>query len=121
MPAYGRARGRSTPRSSFFCPEASQSLSRKEQAMRHEPSKSPRAIASYLTAALAAATVGSLTAAAPAALAQEIKDGGTLRAALTGEPDSLDPATSSIYTGAQVYENIFSKLVDIDASRKFVP
>jgi peptide/nickel transport system substrate-binding protein len=89
--------------------------------MRHEPSKSPRAIASYLTAALAAATVGSLTAAAPAALAQEIKDGGTLRAALTGEPDSLDPATSSIYTGAQVYENIFSKLVDIDASGKFVP
>lgn len=43
------------------------------------------------------------------------------RAALTGEPDTLDPATSSIYTGAQVYENIFSKLVDIDSSGKFVP
>jgi peptide/nickel transport system substrate-binding protein len=54
-------------------------------------------------------------------LAQEIKDGGAFRAALTGELDTLDQATSSIYTGAQVYENIFSKLVDIDASGKFVP
>lgn len=49
-----------------------------------------------------------------------IKDGGNLRAALTGEPDVLDPATSSIYTGAQVYEGIFSKLIDIDASGDFV-
>jgi peptide/nickel transport system substrate-binding protein len=48
------------------------------------------------------------------------KDGGDLRAALTGEPDVLDPAVSSIYTGAQVYENIFSKLIDIDASGTFV-
>ena len=45
----------------------------------------------------------------------------TLRAALTGEPDLLDPATSSIYTGAQVYEHIFSKLIDFDASGNFVP
>lgn len=41
------------------------------------------------------------------------KSGGTLVAALTGEPDTLDPATSSIYTGAQVYEGIFSKLIDM--------
>lgn len=46
--------------------------------------------------------------------------GGTLIAALTGEPDSLDPATSSIYTGAQVYDNIFSKLLTIDADGNFV-
>jgi len=45
--------------------------------------------------------------------------GGTLHAALTGEPDSLDPAVSAIYTGAQVYDNIFSKLVDIDPDGKF--
>jgi len=50
-----------------------------------------------------------------------IKDGGNLRAALTGEPDVLDPAKSSIYTGAQVYEGIFSKLIDMDASGQFVP
>jgi peptide/nickel transport system substrate-binding protein len=40
--------------------------------------------------------------------------GGTLKAALTGEPDSLDPAKSQIYTAAQVYDNVFSKLVDLD-------
>lgn len=53
--------------------------------------------------------------------AADIKDGGNLRAALTGEPDVLDPATSSIYTGAQVYEGIFSKLIDMDMAGKFVP
>ncbi len=53
--------------------------------------------------------------------AQTIKDGGDLRAALTGEPDVLDPAVSSIYTGAQVYEGIFSKLIDIAPDNSFVP
>ncbi len=48
------------------------------------------------------------------------KAGGTLKAALTGEPDSLDPAVSSIYTGAQVYDNIFSKLLTVDADGQFV-
>ena len=49
---------------------------------------------------------------APGGTAQSA--GGVLKAALTGEPDTLDPATSAIYTGAQVYDNIFSKLIDID-------
>jgi len=47
------------------------------------------------------------------------KRGGTLQAALTGEPDSLDPAVSQIYTGAQVYDNIFNKLIDIGPDQKF--
>lgn len=47
------------------------------------------------------------------------ESGGILRAALTGEPDTLDPATSAIYTGAQVYDNIFSKLIDIDENNAF--
>ena len=42
-----------------------------------------------------------------------------MKAALTGEPDTLDPATSTIYTGAQVYDNIFNKLIDIDPAGKF--
>src|SRR4029079_4333916 len=54
------------------------------------------------------------------ASAASIRAGGTLRAALTGEPDSLDPAVSSVYTGAQVYDNIFSKLLRFDADGKFV-
>ena len=45
--------------------------------------------------------------------------GGTLKAALTGEPDTIDPATSTIYTGAQVYDNVFNKLIDLDPSNKF--
>jgi hypothetical protein len=52
--------------------------------------------------------------------AASIKAGGVLKAALTGEPDSLDPAVSSVYTGAQVYDNIFSKLLTMDPEGKFV-
>jgi peptide/nickel transport system substrate-binding protein len=48
-----------------------------------------------------------------------VKAGGLLHAALTGEPDTLDPATSTIYTGAQVYDNIFDKLVDINPAGEF--
>ncbi|MBC7476841.1 MAG: ABC transporter substrate-binding protein, partial [Pseudorhodobacter sp.] len=70
---------------------------------------------------LAASLLSATLAFSGGAFAQTIKDGGDLRAALTGEPDVLDPATSSIYTGAQVYEGIFSKLIDLDASGKFVP
>ncbi len=75
-----------------------------------------------ITSTLAALSLGLLAAvfAGPAAAAY-IREGGNLRAALTGEPDVLDPATSSIYTGAQVYEGIFSKLIDMDSSGKFVP
>ena len=73
------------------------------------------------TVALAALALGLVVAVGNTAMAQTIKDGGDLRAALTGEPDVLDPATSSIYTGAQVYEGIFSKLIDIDTDGNFVP
>jgi peptide/nickel transport system substrate-binding protein len=65
-----------------------------------------------------AGALGSPTARA-ATMFAGAKRGGTLKAALTGEPDSLDPAKSQIYTGAQVYDNIFSKLVDIDEHQRF--
>ncbi len=74
-----------------------------------------------ITRTLMTALLSATLAFGGAAFAQTIKDGGDLRAALTGEPDVLDPATSSIYTGAQVYEGIFSKLIDIGADGKFVP
>lgn len=57
---------------------------------------------------------------APSGSTANIVEGGDLRAALTGEPDVLDPATSAIYTGAQVYEGIFSKLIDIAPDGEFV-
>ena len=42
--------------------------------------------------------------------------GGTLNAAITGNPSGLDPAVDDIYTGTEVYDNIFSKL-SRDAAR----
>jgi peptide/nickel transport system substrate-binding protein len=73
--------------------------------------------ASFLrrAAALGLAVSGAGTFASAAAAAGS----GTLQAALTGEPDMLDPTRSQIYTGAQVYDNIFSKLIDIDEHQKF--
>jgi peptide/nickel transport system substrate-binding protein len=68
-------------------------------------------------ATLAGTTLGGLLDLDAVALAAA--RGGTLTAALTGEPDSLDPAVSQIYTGAQVYDSIFSKLIDIDEHQKF--
>lgn len=69
-------------------------------------------------AVLASCSSGEPTSSGSASTAP--RAGGDLRAALTGEPDTLDPATSSVYTGAQVYDGIFSKLLDIDSSGKFV-
>jgi peptide/nickel transport system substrate-binding protein len=77
--------------------------------------------ASGLLASLLAACGGSdkaTTAAAGTPAAVKPQQGGMLKAALTGEPDSLDPAKSQIYTGAQVYDNVFSKLVDLDPDNK---
>jgi peptide/nickel transport system substrate-binding protein len=74
-----------------------------------------------LSATLLLAACGTSTTPKGDSSAGAIRDGGDLRAALTGEPDMLDPATSSIYTGAQVYEGIFSKLIDLDKSGGFLP
>jgi peptide/nickel transport system substrate-binding protein len=76
--------------------------------------------ASSLGAVLAACTK-STTSAGPSggAATGSPTAGGTMKAALTGEPDTIDPATSTIYTGAQVYDNIFNKLIDLDVSNKF--
>jgi peptide/nickel transport system substrate-binding protein len=70
-----------------------------------------------LSAVLAAC--GGSTKALSSTTAAATTAGGTLKAALTGEPDSLDPAKSQIYTGAQVYDNIFSKLIDLDEHGQF--
>ncbi len=76
--------------------------------------------ATSLGAVLAACTKSSGSAAPSGGLATGTPTaGGTLKAALTGEPDTIDPATSTIYTGAQVYDNIFNKLIDLDPSNTF--
>lgn len=44
-----------------------------------------------------------------------------LSAAITGEPDLLDPQKSSLYAASQVYDHVFSKLLTMDARGGFVP
>jgi peptide/nickel transport system substrate-binding protein len=82
----------------------------------------------FSVAALAATSLGSVLAACSSSTSSTSGSsastaaptaGGTLKAALTGEPDTIDPATSTIYTGAQVYDNIFNKLIDLDPSGQF--
>jgi peptide/nickel transport system substrate-binding protein len=77
-------------------------------------------LGSVLAACSSSSSTSSTAASSPTAAATGTPSaGGTLQAALTGEPDTLDPATSTIYTGAQVYDNIFNKLIDIDPAGKF--
>jgi peptide/nickel transport system substrate-binding protein len=47
--------------------------------------------------------------------------GGTLNAAITGDPSGLDPAIADIYTGTEVYDNIFSKLVELQSDGSIGP
>ena len=88
-----------------------------------------RRAAGFSAVALSASSLGAVLAACSSTTSDEPSvtagavgtptAGGTLMAALTGEPDTIDPATSTIYTGAQVYDNIFNKLIDLDPSNQF--
>ncbi len=65
-------------------------------------------------------TTSSGTAAGSAGAAAPVS-GGTLNVALTGNPTTMDPATAGVYTSLQVLDNIFSKLITMDETGKFVP
>ncbi len=77
------------------------------------PTTAPAAVAT--SAPAAAPTV----VAKPAAASPNIKPGGTLKAALTGNPDKLDPTTLSVYTSAQVVGSIFNKLIEQESDGSF--
>ena len=47
--------------------------------------------------------------------------GGSLVAGITGQPDTLDPHKATIYSSLQIYDNIFSKLINVDADLNFIP
>ncbi|MDQ1750998.1 MAG: peptide/nickel transport system substrate-binding protein [Pseudonocardiales bacterium] len=83
----------------------------------------------FAGATLAATTLGPLLAACGSsgttstggsAAAGAPVSGGTLTAALTGNPSSMDPAAAGIYTSLQVLDNIFNKLITMDEHGKFV-
>ncbi len=47
--------------------------------------------------------------------------GGTATIAIQDNPVNMDPADGQLYSSIQVYDNIFSKLIDVDADFKFLP
>ncbi|MGV9795926.1 ABC transporter substrate-binding protein [Gordonia sp. NPDC003422] len=67
----------------------------------------------FLTAA-GALGVGLLGTSALSACGSGSSDGNTIRAAIAGEPDQLDPHKSSSYFTFQVLENVFDTLVEPD-------
>lgn len=50
-----------------------------------------------------------------------IKDGGTLRVALSAEPDKLDPTLARTLVGRTVFNAICEKLYDVDSKLAIVP
>ncbi len=47
--------------------------------------------------------------------------GGTLNAALTGQPDQFDPGTSATYINEQIYDNIFDNLIVMTPAGGYQP
>jgi len=96
--------------------------------LRRAGAFSATAMAASSLGALVAACGGSTATTAPASGAPAssapsapatAKSGGTLKAALTGEPDTLDPGTSAIYTATQVFAHVFNTLVAVDENNEF--
>jgi peptide/nickel transport system substrate-binding protein len=70
---------------------------------------------------LAALMAIPLAAALPTAAVAQDGGGGTLVAAIGGEPDQLDPHVTSAYVSFQVLENVFDTLVEPDENLEMVP
>jgi peptide/nickel transport system substrate-binding protein len=75
----------------------------------------PLRFCAFLAIALLAA------ASSTGASAQGGRRGGTLRAALDADPPTMDPHLSGSAVDRQVYQNLYDKLVDTDASLAVVP
>ncbi|OLE27031.1 MAG: hypothetical protein AUG44_11225 [Actinobacteria bacterium 13_1_20CM_3_71_11] len=78
-----------------------------------------------LAAVLALAGCGSIKSPGPAPAAsgdnRPVKNGGTLRVALSAEPDKLDPTLARTLVGRTVFNAICEKLYDVDAKLDVVP
>ena len=60
-------------------------------------------------------------AATTAAEAAEAVRGGRAVLATVDKPVNMDPAYAQLYSSLQVYQNIYNKLVNVDADCKFIP
>lgn len=52
---------------------------------------------------------------------KKIGSGGTLRAGVSSEPDSLDPQKSSLAVSSEIYAGIFSRLFELQTNGKITP
>jgi peptide/nickel transport system substrate-binding protein len=59
--------------------------------------------------------------AASEALAANPKRGGKITISTVDTPVNMDPADAELYASLQVYDNMFSKLINVTADYKFVP
>ena len=83
-----------------------------------------RAVALASTALVATILAGCAPAAtteAPAASLGDPVEGGSATLATQGAPVNMDPADGQLYASIQVYQNIFSTLIDVDEDFNFVP
>jgi peptide/nickel transport system substrate-binding protein len=71
--------------------------------------------------ALAAASRSSALRSLTSDAARGPAHGGTLKVALTGDPDVLDPTHANLYTSWQILDDIFNKLVDLDVNGNIIP
>ena len=49
------------------------------------------------------------------------KRGGTLVAVTIDKPVNMDPAFAELYSSMQVYQNVFSRLVEVDVKNQIIP
>jgi peptide/nickel transport system substrate-binding protein len=88
-------------------------------------SRSVKYLAFATTALVMAALAGCTPAAStnsndPANLGDPVR-GGSATLATQGSPVNMDPADGQLYASIQVYQNIFSTLIDVDENFNFVP
>src|SRR5258708_3982542 len=74
------------------------------------PPSRPSVLASVIVVGLSAA-----------ASAKGGRRGGTLRAALDGDPPTMDPPRSGSLVDRHVYQSLYDKLVETDQNLKIVP
>jgi peptide/nickel transport system substrate-binding protein len=90
--------------------------------MPHTPLSRRAAVLLALPLALAACSpINSGTPAPTASGNRPAKDGGTLRVALSAEPDKLDPTLARTFVGRIVFNAICEKLYDVDGKLAVVP
>lgn len=79
------------------------------------------AAAAFAVPILEACSGGTSTSAGPTGSAGKPVRGGSATLAIEDNPVNMDPADGQLYSSLQVYQNIFSELIEVDANFNFRP